>query len=413
MITPDHAKHTTTIINRYIADAEIVAEALETYRTHRDTLIRAMRRCVRSESAIVQDEFFSRLTLMSELPQALVEEIFPSVGRKLGNIETIKSLQFVNALFYRLKAKPSYETLRDLASRVRAFVRSIMNQTTSSAEMDDELTIRLQVTSLSSLCDTIELLRPKREHLEECLSTLRRYARMSDQLFVRVQSLAVDLGMFFFCCSFLSSSIHIVQPCAGHAKSMAELLENNEMELRRHLYDNKDKTKCADLARALFDHFYKQHRLRDLFVLFDRTIWAQIWDYVRAYDSDIATWVVGLELFEYKDGIVKDARERVEQRAKREDRNLDLRTKRVMLSIARLMDIVDGSDSTSVSKSNLQDVRVQETVLSGTDRSESLSPVSLEEREEFLFSQTAMSNMLSTLIHTKTGTSHETNAQQT
>ena len=185
------------------------------------------------------------------------------------------------------------------------------------------------------------------------------------------------------------------------------------MELRRHLYDNKDKTKCADLARALFDHFYKQHRLRDLFVLFDRTIWAQIWDYVRAYDSDIATWVVGLELFEYKDGIVKDARERVEQRAKREDRNLDLRTKRVMLSIARLMDIVDGSDSTSVSKSNLQDVRVQETVLSGTDRSESLSPVSLEEREEFLFSQTAMSSMLSTLIHTKTGTSHETNAQQT
>ena len=174
-----------------------------------------MRRCVRNESAIVQDEFFSRLTLMSELPQALVEEIFPSVGRKLGNIETIKSLQFVNALFYRLKAKPSYETLRDKASRVRAFVRSIMNQTTSSAEMDDELTIRLQVTSLSSLCDTIELLRPKREHLEECLSTLRRYARMSDQLFVRVQSLAVDLGMFSF--SFFhsssSSSTHIIHPC--------------------------------------------------------------------------------------------------------------------------------------------------------------------------------------------------------
>jgi hypothetical protein len=356
---------------------------------------------VRNESAIVQDEFFSRLTLMSELPQALVEEIFPSVGRKLGNIETIKSLQFVNALFYRLKAKPSYETLRDLASRVRAFVRSIMNQTTSAAEMDDELTIRLQVTSLSSLCDTIELLRPKREHLEECLSTLRRYARMSDQLFVRVQSLAVDLGMFFSLFFFLLLVQHTSYIRTGHAKSMAELLENNEMELRRHLYDNKDKTKCADLARALFDHFYKQHRLRDLFVLFDRTIWAQIWDYVRAYDSDIATWVVGLELFEYKDGIVKDARERVEQRAKREDRNLDLRTKRVMLSIARLMDIVDGSDSTSVSKSNLQDVRVQETVLSGTDRSESLSPVSLE---KFVFSNTTLSRVphqcIHTLIHT-------------
>ena len=139
---------------------------------------------------------------------------------------------------------------------------------------------------------------------------------MSDQLFVRVQSLAVDLGMFLLS-FFLFFFLHTSYIRTGHAKSMAELLENNEMELRRHLYDNKDKTKCADLARALFDHFYKQHRLRDLFVLFDRTIWAQIWDYVRAYDSDIATWVVGLELFEYKDGIVKDARERVEQRAKR------------------------------------------------------------------------------------------------
>ena len=124
--------------------------------------------------------------------------------------------------------------------------------------------------------------------------------------------------------------------------------------------------------------------MRDLFVLFDRTIWAQIWDYVRAYDSDIATWVVGLELFEHQNGIVRDARERVEQRAKREDRNLDLRTKRVMLSIARLMDLMDGSNSSSISKSNLQDVRVQETILSGTDRSESLSPVHILSPRLFL-----------------------------
>ena len=403
---------------KYIADADIVAEALETYRGHRDTLIRAMRRCVRSETAIVQDEFFSRLTLMSELPQALVEEIFPPVGRKLGNVDTVKSLQFVNALFCRLKARPSYETLRDLASRVRAFVRSIIISKTEM--MDDELTIRLQVTSLLSLCDTVELLNPRKEDLEECLGILRRYAKMNDHLFVRVQSLAVDL-------------------C--HAKSMAELLENDAAELRRHLYDNKNNNNnTKDLARALFDHFYKQRRLRDLFALFDRTIWAQIWDHVRAFDSDIAAWIVGLELFEHQQGIVRDARERVERRAKREDRNLDLRTKRVMLSIARLMEIVDvSSSSSSLSKSNLQDVRVQETVLSGKDNSESLSPVcrrrsNLAQRENvslslslsfhlnIIFSLTnspthqltnSQNTSPLTMLNVNVGTSHETDVRKT
>lgn len=378
--------------------AEAIGSILNKGAAHRHTLLEAMSRsCKADKSAIVQDVFFTNIARSIEMFMSFLVEAADVDCKKRPIEERTDVVKYVNsALRFARNAVLSYDRSRyvDSSSKSRWF----------PDRLDDALRQQIdKILAHVQALDNVSSQAPPRHRREDVLLRVRRDFLVDLAVVMEMLLPNSSLKRLDACMRYL------VEGSAGdaeletttlnlairfeHVISVAHLLQDRPRDLSRALGKARATGSHLKLAHATFDRFCETDRLKDLIdsVVFDSEMWSEIWPYVSTKRPEVA-WIVALEAFgDYDEGTTSLSDEHVGtmppraiesvEIAMKSDDVRDVRTKRLLLSVGRLMEMLTPSgniDSSPRFRDALQrEIRPQESLprdRGGDDSSAPLDP---------------------------------------